>query len=72
MCTTDGMGQYKWKTKTYGAFYFGVSLVTLIATLAKIEISPKQAKTTYEIGESLDTTGLTLKATYSDGSTKAT
>ena len=39
-------------------------------TLEKIEIATAPAKTVYRIGEALDTTGLTLKATYSDGTTK--
>ena len=39
-------------------------------TLEKIEIATKPTKTVYRIGEALDTSGLTLKATYSDGTTK--
>lgn len=39
-------------------------------TLSSISIATKPTKTTYEIGESLNTSGLTLKLTYSDGSTK--
>lgn len=39
-------------------------------TLNSIEVIAKPTKTVYKIGESLDTTGLKLKATYSDGSTK--
>ena len=38
-------------------------------TLSSIAIATAPAKTVYEIGEALDTTGLTLTATYSDGST---
>lgn len=41
-----------------------------VVTLTKIEITKTPNKTVYQIGESLDTTGLTLKATYSDGSTE--
>ncbi len=39
-------------------------------TLSGIAIASNSAKTVYYVGESLDTTGLTLKLTYSDGSTK--
>ena len=39
-----------------------------VVTLTKIEVAKTPAKTVYEIGEALDTTGLTLTATYSDGS----
>lgn len=39
-------------------------------TLSSISIATKPTKTTYEIGESLNISGLTLKLTYSDGSTK--
>lgn len=68
--TATGTGRYTWKTATYGAFYFEVTLDKLTATLTKIEIVTAPSKTTYKIGESLDTTGLSLKLTYSDGSTK--
>lgn len=39
-------------------------------TLKKLEISSLPQKNVYKIGENLDTTGLLLKATYSDGSTE--
>lgn len=39
-------------------------------TLSAISIATKPTKTSYEIGESLNTSGLTLKLTYSDGSTE--
>lgn len=68
--TAAGTARYTWKTTTYGTFYFDVTLDKLTATLTKMEVATKPTKTVYEIGESLDTTGLTLKATYSDGSTK--
>ncbi len=38
--------------------------------LVSVEISSNPTKTTYEIGESLDTSGLKLKLTYSDNSTE--
>ncbi len=40
------------------------------ATLSSISVSSKPTTTTYFVGDTLDTTGLKLKATYSDGSTK--
>ncbi len=40
------------------------------ATLNSISISSKPTKTTYELGEALNTSGLKLKLTYSDGSSK--
>ncbi len=39
-------------------------------TISGIEVASNPNKTVYTVGESLDTTGLTLKATYSDGSTQ--
>lgn len=39
-------------------------------TLSSISIATKPTKTTYEIGESLNISGLTLKLSYSDGSTE--
>ncbi|MBQ3503987.1 MAG: Ig-like domain-containing protein, partial [Oscillospiraceae bacterium] len=68
--TAAGTGRYTWKTNTYGTYYFDVTLDKMTATLTGIEVAVKPAKTVYEIGESLDTTGLALKATYSDGSVK--
>ena len=40
------------------------------ATLQSLKISKTPTKLTYEVGEALDTTGLELTATYTDGSTK--
>lgn len=65
-----GTGRYTWKTTTYGTFHFDVTLDKLTAELTKIEIASNPTKTVYQIGETLDTTGLSLKATYSDGSAK--
>ena len=39
-------------------------------TISSVEISSLPTKTTYELGESLSTSGLKLKLTYSDGSTQ--
>ena len=68
--TETGIGSYVWKTTTYGTFKFDVTIAKLTATLNKIEVATNPTKTTYEIGEALNTSGLTLKVTYSDGSTK--
>lgn len=59
-----------------GTTYSKTCNVTVVSTsapeptLSSISIATKPTKTTYEIGESLNTSGLTLKLTYSDGSTK--
>lgn len=68
--TEAGTGRYTWKTTTYGTFHFDVTLDKLAAELTRIEIASNPTKTVYQIGETLDTTGLCLKATYSDGSAK--
>lgn len=41
-----------------------------IATISNITVSNMPSKTTYKVGESYDGTGLVIKATYSDGTTK--
>ena len=64
----DGVGRYIWNTTTYGTFCFDVSIPKLEAVLLCIEIVSVPQKTVYEIGDTLDTTGLTLQAAYSDGS----
>ncbi len=58
-----------------GASYKPTANVTLHAkwteaSLTKIAVKTSPTKTSYYVGETLDTTGLTLTATYSDGSTK--
>ncbi len=47
-----------------------VTVTSSVVTLESITVKSKPGKTTYEIGESLDTAGLVLTAKYSDGSTK--
>ena len=39
-------------------------------TVSKIEVATEPSKTTYTVGEKFDTTGLTLKVTYSDDTTE--
>ena len=59
-------------TVTYEGFTdtFTVTVGVAAPTLTDITVKTMPAKTTYTIGESFDQTGLTLTATYSDGSTK--
>ena len=66
--TEAGIAQYTWNTTTYGTFSFEVTLDKLPAVLVSIKVE-KAPKMVYEIGESLDTKGMTVRATYSDGST---
>ena len=59
-----------------GDVYTENSDIMLIAVwqgivITKIEVTKDPTKTTYEIGEELDLTGMELKVTYSDGTTKA-
>ncbi len=68
--TETGIGRYTWKTTSYGTYSFEVTLPKMTATLTKVEIASLPAKLVYQIGESLDTTGLKLKLIYTDGPTK--
>ena len=65
--TTDG-------TKTVTVTYEGKTATFTVTvntpTVTGISVKTQPAKTEYWVGESLNTTGLTLTATYSDGSTK--
>ena len=45
------------------------SSATAAKTLTKIELTTAPTKTAYEIGETIDTTGMKVTATFSDGST---
>ena len=47
-----------------------VTVTSSVVTLESITVKSKPSKTSYEIGESLNTSGLVLTAKYSDGSTK--
>ena len=57
-----------------GGGYYGVVPALCISSdipvLEKIEVASKPAKTTYNAGEELDLTGLSIAATYSDGKKK--
>ncbi|MCR4615410.1 MAG: bacterial Ig-like domain-containing protein, partial [Clostridiales bacterium] len=81
--TRSGYTFKNWNTKADGggtgyapgASYDLTADVTLYAqwtpiTLSSIAVKTLPTKTTYEIGESFNQNGLTLTATYSDGSTK--
>ena len=58
-------------TATANNGVYAACVVTVVeATLEKIEIATAPTKTVYEIGESLDTSGMTLTATYSNGTTQ--
>ena len=47
----------------------GISLTTVVPELASISVTPP-TKTQYNVGDALDTTGMVVTATYTDGSTK--
>lgn len=64
-----GTSRYTWKTTTYGTFFFDVLLPKLNAKLTGIQVAGYPRKTVYERGEELDTAGLCLELSYSDGST---
>ena len=49
---------------------FTVTVIPAPVTLTSVSVKTKPTKTTYTLGESFDQSGLTLTATYSDGSTK--
>lgn len=66
--TADGTG-VTLKTRT-GAANQIWTLETTTKTLSSISIATNANKTTYYVGDALDTTGLTIKATYSDGTSK--
>ena len=59
---------------TYNGYTYStdvsVNLQPTVVTLTSISVFKKPTKTTFYINETIDTTGLTLTATYSDGSTK--
>ncbi len=50
--------------------YTSISTKTVSRVLTGIEITQNPIKTVYKVGEELDVTGLTVKATYDDGTYK--
>ena len=57
-------------TVTYEGFTATFKVTVKTPTITGITIKTQPGKTEYWVGEELDATGLTLTATYSDGSTK--
>jgi hypothetical protein len=49
----------------------GLTVNAATVTLSSIAVTTSPTKTTYTVGDTLDTTGLVVTATYSDGSTAA-
>lgn len=53
-----------------GTVYSQECLITVIASLTSIEMVTIPTKTVYQMGEQLDTTGLSVQLNYDDGTTK--
>ncbi len=74
--TVSTMNSLKTGTQTLTVTYeeftatFTVTVGMVSATLSSIAIKANPNKTVYIVGDSFDSTGLVLTATYSDGSTK--
>lgn len=61
--------KFTYNGKTYSKTC-NITVNNITKTLTSISISSNPTKTTYEIGESLNTSGLKLKLNYSDGSSE--
>lgn len=57
-------------TVSYGGLSTSFNVTVNRVDVSKISISTKAKKTSYYVGDSIDTAGLVLKVTYTDGSTK--
>ncbi len=68
--TSKQLSIHEYNTANSNAQTFALPGAKVEATLSSVSVSTKPAKVTYTVGDTLDTTGLALKATYSDGSTK--
>ena len=71
--TTEGFDSTATGVRTITVTYEGKTTtfdVTIIKTVSSISVHTEPTKTSYDIGESLDTTGLELEITYSDNSTE--
>ena len=74
--TTSGFSSGAAGSKSVAVSYdgkrttFTVSVNPAPASLSSVSVAKVPNKLVYTVGEALDTTGLTLKLTYSDGSTK--
>ena len=71
--TYSGFDTNKTGTQTITVSYGGKTAtftVTVVAvTLTKIEVTTKPTKTTYYVGDSLNTTGIKITGTYNNGTT---
>lgn len=65
--SSDGVGEYVWKNSSYGSVRFRVSIPKITVKVSSISIYSLPAKTKYYVGESLNTSGLSLIVTYTDG-----
>lgn len=65
-----GILRYTWKDTTYGTVTFDVEIPQLIYESNQLTVVKGPDQLTYMVGEALDTTGLTLKLTYQDGTEK--
>jgi hypothetical protein len=63
--TTSVTGTYGGKTVTVS----GLTVAAATKTLSSIAVTTQPTKSTYTVGDSLDTSGLVVTATYSDDST---
>lgn len=54
-------------TVTYGGLSTTFKVTVNVVNVSKISIGTKPKKLTYYVGDNIDTTGLVLKVTYSDG-----
>ncbi len=58
-------------TVTYSGKTTSFTVEVVNPTIEDLEITSSATKTTYNVGDTIDTSGLTLKATYNNGSEKA-
>jgi hypothetical protein len=64
-------GETWYRLKGKEEWVFGGNITLSVVTLTSISIKTPPTKTAYTVGDALNTAGLTLTASYSDGSTKA-
>ncbi len=63
----EGVGRYTWKVTEYGTFSFDVAIAKVEVKITGIQVWTLPKKTVYEVGEELDTTGLSILVLYNDG-----
>lgn len=66
---TDGMTSVTIEYTEGGVTKTAEQAITVVHRLTKIEITAQPTKTTYEYGDSFQSAGMVVKATYSDGAT---